>query len=219
MKPKMLGDKQKQWFVEGMKASSATWKFWGNETQLLQMAVDLTLPKVPVLFQGIWYLTLDQWDGFRTERKEVLEALSSVENLVVITGDIHAFYAGELHADFDAPGVKPIGVEYVCAGISSSPFQEIVATQALGLDPDGAFGLKELAEDPQKFDAALATANPHYKHIDSFAHGIAIVDVNTDKDIQVTFMKVADVKTKAFDGTVTRTRYKTTAGSNTIEKA
>ena len=219
VKPKMLGDKQKQWFVEGMKASSATWKFWGNETQLLQMAVDLTLPKVPVLFQGIWYLTLDQWDGFRTERKEVLEALSSVENLVVITGDIHAFYAGELHADFDAPGVKPIGVEYVCAGISSSPFQEIVATQALGLDPDGAFGLKELAEDPQKFDAALATANPHYKHIDSFAHGIAIVDVNTDKDIQVTFMKVADVKTKAFDGTVTRTRYKTTAGSNTIEKA
>ena len=49
--------------------------------------------------------------------------------------------------------------------------------------------------------------------------GSFLIDVNTDKDIQVTFMKVADVKTKAFDGTVTRTRYKTTAGSNTIEKA
>ncbi|MCC6663317.1 MAG: alkaline phosphatase D family protein [Polyangiaceae bacterium] len=219
VKPKVLGDKQKQWFVDGMKASTASWKFWGNETQLLQMTVDLTLPAVPIIFQGIWYLTVDQWDGFRTERKELLQALSGVENLVVLTGDIHAFYAGELHVDFDAPGAKPIGVEYVCAGISSSPFQEIVANQVLALDADGKFGLKELAQDVTKFDAALTTANPHYKHIDSFAHGIAIVDVNADKDIQVTFMKVADVKSKAFDGKVTKTVYKTTAGSNKVEKA
>ncbi len=136
-----------------------------------------------------------------------------------LTGDILAFYAGELHVDFDAPGAKPIGVEYVCAGISSSPFQEIVATQVLGLDADGKFGLKELAEDVTKFDAAVTTANPHYKHVDSFAHGIALVDVNADQDIQVTFLKVADVKTKAFDGKVTKTVFKTVAGSNKVEKA
>ncbi|MBK7585708.1 MAG: alkaline phosphatase D family protein [Myxococcales bacterium] len=218
VKPTMLGAKQKQWLIDGMKGSNATWKIWGNETQLLQMAVDLTLPGVPILFQGVWYLTVDQWDGFRTERAEVLQALSGVENLVVITGDIHAFYAGELHVDFDAPAAKPIGVEYVCAGISSSPFQEIVANQVLSLDPDGNFGLKPLATDVSKFNSLLQSTSPHYKHADSFAHGIAIVDVATDKDIQVTFLRVADVKTKTFDGTVTRTRFKTAAGSNTVEK-
>jgi alkaline phosphatase D len=218
VKPTMLGQKQKQWLVDGMKASTATWKIWGNETQLLQMCADLSLPGVPVLFQGVWYLTVDQWDGFRTERKEVLEALSGVENLVVITGDIHAFYAGELHADFDAPGAKPVGVEYVTAGISSSPFQEIVAGQVLNLDPDGNYGLKPLATDVAKFEQVLQTASPHYKHTDSFSHGIAIMDVNTDQDIQVTFLRVADVKTKAFDGKVTRTRFKTASGTSTVEK-
>jgi len=218
VKPTMLGDKQKSWLIDGMKASTATWKMWGNETQLLQMTVDLSLPGVPILFQGIWYLTVDQWDGFRTERKEVLEALSAVENLVVLTGDIHAFYAGELYPDFDAPGAKPMGVEYVCAGISSSPFQEIVANQVLNLDPDGNFGLKPLATDKAKFDAAVQSANPHYKHVEGFSHGIAVVDVNGATDIEVTFLGVADVKTKTFDGTVTRSRYKTAAGTNKIEK-
>lgn len=219
VKPTMLGDKQKQWLIDGMKASNATWKFWGNETQLLQMCADLTLPGVPVLFQGVWYLTVDQWDGFRTERKEILEALSSVENLVVITGDIHAFYAGELHPDFDAPGAKPVGVEYVCAGISSSPFQEIVGTQVLDLDPNGSYGLKPLATDKAKFDEVVQKSSPHYKHVEGFSHGIAIVDVNAATDIQVTFLGVADVKTKDFDGKVTRSKYKTLSGTNKVEKA
>lgn len=218
VKPTMLGETQKQWLVDGMKASSASWKFWGNETQLLQTVADLTLPGVPILFQGKWYLTVDQWDGFRSERKEILAALSGVENLVVITGDIHAFYAGELHVDFDAPGAKPVGVEYVCAGITSSPFQEIIATQVLNLDPDGNYGLKPLATDKQKFDEVLGSASPHFKHVESFIHGIAVVDVNGAADIEVTFLGVADVKSKDFDGTVTRTRLKTAAGSNTVQK-
>lgn len=219
VKPTMLGQKQKQWLIDGMKASDASWKIWGNETQLLQMCADLTLPGVPILFQGVWYLTVDQWDGFRTERKEILEALSGVENLVVITGDIHAFYAGELHPDFDAPGAKPVGVEYVCAGISSSPFQEIVATQVLALDKDGNYGLKPLATDKAKFDEVVQKSSPHYKHVEGFAHGIAIMDVNAGTDIQVTFLGVADVKTKDFDGKVTRSKFKTASGTNRVEKA
>ena len=55
------------------------------------------------------YINADQWDGFRSERAEILDALSkaNVENLLVFTGDIHSFYAAELHVDFDAPGTKP----------------------------------------------------------------------------------------------------------------
>jgi alkaline phosphatase D len=91
-KPTMLGAAQKAWFVDAVKASNATWKVWGSEVQLSQMVVNLkSFPKVPPPFNDLFYLTVDQWDGYRSERAEILGALQGVENLVVVTGDIHAF--------------------------------------------------------------------------------------------------------------------------------
>ena len=109
-KPSMLGAEQKAWFLGAVKASTATWKVWGSEVQLAQMVVNLSsFPMVPAPFNDLFYLTVDQWDGYRTERAEILGALKDVENLVVVTGDIHAFYASELHVDFDAPSATPVG--------------------------------------------------------------------------------------------------------------
>ena len=75
------------------------------------------------------YVNCDQWDGFRTERAEILDTLNkaNVRNLLVCTGDIHSFYAAELHVDFDAPAAKPVAVEYVTAGISSASLKELMA--------------------------------------------------------------------------------------------
>src|SRR5262249_30823217 len=120
-KPTMLGADQKSWFIDAVKGSTATWKFWGNEVQLSQMVANLSSFKSLGSFADKFYLTVDQWDGFRSERQEILTALSGVDNIVAITGDIHAFYASELHPDFDNPGPKPVAVEYVTSGISSQP--------------------------------------------------------------------------------------------------
>ena len=43
------------------------------------------------------------------------------------TGDIHSFYAAELHVDFDAPNPTPVGVEYVTAGISSASLEALMS--------------------------------------------------------------------------------------------
>ncbi|MEZ4221364.1 MAG: alkaline phosphatase D family protein [Polyangiaceae bacterium] len=213
VKPTMLGAEQKQWLLDTVKGSDATWKIWGNETQLLEMLIDLSPFPVPSLFQGIYYFTVDQWDGFRTERMEVLKALEGVKNLVAITGDIHAFYASELQVDFDNPG-EPMAVEYVTAGISSSPVQEIAETQVNGLDPDGNFGLKPLI--PQ-FDKVLNDSNKHYKYNKSFAHGVAVMEIDGDKEVRVTFLDIQDVQAKTWDGKVTKTGFRTPSGSNRIE--
>jgi len=37
----------------------------------------------------------------------------------VLSGDLHGFYASELHADFDAP-TEPIAVEYATSAISAA---------------------------------------------------------------------------------------------------
>ncbi len=213
--PTMLGDTQKAWLVGGITGSDATWKIWGNETQLVQMLIDISPFNVPTLFKGVYYFTVDQWDGFRTERAEILGQLANVENLVALTGDIHAFYAGELHVDFDNPGAKPMGVEYITAGISSSPVQEISATAVKQLDPSGSFGLAGLV--PQ-FDDILTKTSPHYKYAKSLIHGAAIVEVRRATEILVHYLQIEDVKSASWDGTAEKISFRTAAGTNLVER-
>ena len=216
VQPSMLGNAQKQWLIDNVRASDATWKIWGNEVQLWQMALDLSgFESLPDQFRGLFYFTLDQWDGYRSERREILEAIATVDNLVAITGDIHAFFAAELHPDFDDPG-EPTAVEYVCAGISSLSVEGItgatVATNPLLVS----LGLLDLV--PILADILRETNAPYLHHADTLANGIAIMDVRGDQDIEVTFLRVSDVLDDNFDNQVIeRSRFRTPSGSNRIE--
>jgi alkaline phosphatase D len=82
-------------------------------------------------------LNCDQWDGYNSERKALMAHLKSnnVSNVVAITGDIHAFFAGSVNDDFDATGGgTPVMVDLVTAGISSDSFFSYLrdAASALG---------------------------------------------------------------------------------------
>jgi alkaline phosphatase D len=212
VKPTMLGAEQKTWLIQTFQQSTATWKFWGNQTQLLQMALDLSSFNLPDSLKGLFYFTVDQWDGYRSERAEILSALAGVENLVALTGDIHAFYAGELQIDFDSPAA-PIGVEYVTAGISSSPAQEIAQNTVDNNELLKALGLGELVPN---FDEILRNTNPHYKYAKSLTHGIAIVDVEASV-INVSFVQISEVKSKDWNGSFERVELRTASGSNRVE--
>lgn len=70
-------------------------------------------------------LNCDQWDGFNSERKALMQHLKThqIGNVVALTGDIHAFFAGTVADDFDATGGgTPVMVDLVTAGISSDSF-------------------------------------------------------------------------------------------------
>ncbi|MYM81291.1 phosphodiesterase [Duganella sp. FT50W] len=82
-------------------------------------------------------LNCDQWDGYNSERKALMAHLktNNVKNVVAITGDIHAFFAGTVNDDFDATGGgTPVMVDLVSAGISSDSFFSYLrdASAALG---------------------------------------------------------------------------------------
>jgi alkaline phosphatase D len=212
VRPTMLGTEQKQWLTGAITGSTATWKVWANETQLAQMMLDLTSFDIPESFKGIYYFTADQWDGYRTERKEVIQALSNTTNVVALTGDIHAFYACEIHVDPDNITGRAALVEFVTAGISSSPAQEI--TQGV-VDSNPAFST--LASLVPQFDTILTSTSPEYKYANSLSHGLAIVDVNGASDFTVTFLQIADVKNATFDGNVGRKTFRASNGSTQIE--
>ncbi len=70
-------------------------------------------------------INCDQWDGYNSERKALMAHLKSnnIKNVVALTGDIHSFFAGAVHDDYDAPeGGTPVMVDLVSAGVSSDSF-------------------------------------------------------------------------------------------------
>jgi alkaline phosphatase D len=70
-------------------------------------------------------LNCDQWDGYNSERKALMQHLltNKISNVVSVTGDIHGFFAGTVNDDFDAAGGgTPAMVDLVSAGISSDSF-------------------------------------------------------------------------------------------------
>ncbi len=119
----MLGEPQKQWLIEGLESSDAVWDVLANQTVMTR------LPIAGAVFN------FDQWDGYDAERREILEAAAARDdgNLVVVTGDIHAFGVGELQAEADG---EPLGVEFVGGSISSTfpdQFASVVQESVSGL--------------------------------------------------------------------------------------
>ncbi|HEY6562260.1 MAG TPA: alkaline phosphatase D family protein [Polyangiaceae bacterium] len=212
-KPTMLGADQKQWIIDGLTQSNATWKIWGSETQLSQMVADLSDPELGVadFLRQKFYLSTDQWDGYRSERAEILSAVANVENLLVVTGDIHAFYGSELHVDFDNPGSKPVGVEYVVGGISSQG----VAPAAEGVLSSPELLPLGLVQLIARFDPLLKFGSPHYKFANSFVNGIGVCEISASA-ASVSFLIVSDV-TKPEYGALTRVRMRTRAGTSRVE--
>lgn len=214
-RPSMLGAAQKAWLIDALTSSDATWKFYGSDVQLSQMVIDLrSFELLPAQFRNLFYFSVDQWDGYRSERAQILGALAATDNVVVLSGDIHAFYASELYEDFDAP-TRPVAVEYVCAGISSSSVQEITQSTVDGNATLSALGLGALV--PQ-FDAILQQASSQYRYAKSLTNGIAIVEVQRADAIEVEYLQIANVRTPDFDGNVERVRFRTPAGSRRIDR-
>lgn len=113
----MLGTKQKAWWKATMKGSDATWKLWGNEVPLMRMTLQ-RLPGQP--FERV--VTGDAWDGYPTERTELLTFLRTegIRNVVALTGDLHAAFAGVLVDDFDSASSQPVACELLAPGIASN---------------------------------------------------------------------------------------------------
>lgn len=209
--PTMLGPTQRDWAIAALTGSTATWKLLASPLVMAQMVIDLSgYPQLPETFRQRFYFKTDQWDGFRTERGAILAACAGVDDLVVLSGDLHGFYAAELHPDFDAPA-EPVAVEYAVSAISAATVDvQLYAAIASNVVLD-ALGLDDLV--PQ-FDTNLLATNPHLVHADSTHNGLAIIAVGADA-VEVEMVRVTDVTQP--DGTVADTlRFRTPRGSRRV---
>ncbi|MDF2445267.1 MAG: phosphodiesterase [Moraxellaceae bacterium] len=96
-------------------------------------------------------INADQWDGYSRERAELMNFLVArdIRNVVAVTGDIHAFFAGTVHKEFagqvqtvtaaggeltSAAASSPaVMVDLVTAGVSSTSWYNYLNVAATAL--------------------------------------------------------------------------------------
>ncbi|HMG52840.1 MAG TPA: alkaline phosphatase D family protein [Kofleriaceae bacterium] len=204
----MLGAAQKQWWKDTMKGSDATWKLWGNEVSLMRMRIKANATvgvPLDLIISG------DAWDGYNTERKELMGFLrdEEIKNVVVLSGDIHASFAGKVVDDFDADAAdrKVVACELVAAGISSNSLfsffefaTRTTATRPLIIVDATSTGGSEFTENLNLLlrHGTLAagafatnkvvipqtfddTTNPHLAYVDTNAQGYGYVKVGKEQ--------------------------------------
>ena len=176
----MLGITQRQWFLDQVTGSRATWKIWANEVMLMQLKF------------ALFYIDLDQWDGYQQERNLIFNTVhnAKVKNFVAITGDLHTFLAGYLKRDFDNPFESPIGIELMVGSISSANFEEEIES-AVDL-PSSAVPAKQMGVPPNLLNPVIRAANPHIQYWDSSTHGYGVLTI-TPSQLTCEFKAVSTI--------------------------
>ncbi|WP_267245328.1 alkaline phosphatase D family protein [Streptomyces sp. PR69] len=108
----MTGATQERWLIDGWHGSRARWNVLPQQVTFAQRKLDLN----PVA-----RVSMDAWDGYPASRDRVLDGAEAagVENLLVLTGDVHAAYAYDIKRDYETPGARTVGVEVTATSISS----------------------------------------------------------------------------------------------------
>ncbi|GLZ42082.1 alkaline phosphatase D family protein [Actinokineospora sp. NBRC 105648] len=107
----ITGVEQERWLLDGLRSSRSRWDILGQQVFFAQR--DLTAGEK----QGF---SMDAWDGYQASRDRVAEALGHTRNGVVLTGDVHRHWAGEVKQGYDRPDSRTVGTELVTTSITST---------------------------------------------------------------------------------------------------
>jgi alkaline phosphatase D len=174
----ILGAAQEKWYLDGLASSQAVWKVMAQQVMVMARAVPNPAGS------GEAFMSMDKWDAYPAARDRVLKHINdrAIKNLVVLTGDVHNAWAGEIKLDPKNPNSPTVGSEFVASSIT---------TGGDGFDINDAF---------QK----TLEINPHMKFINN-RRGYSIHEA-TDKKMEVSFRAV-DYVTRQGAPLVTKAKF------------
>lgn len=111
-KAEVVGTAQEKWLMEGLTGGGATWNVIAQQVMMMDLDRD---PGPGVIVNP------DSWAGYRVPRGRLLGKIhdAKVGNVVVLTGDEHQNFAGDLYVDGAKHEGAPIASEFVVTSISS----------------------------------------------------------------------------------------------------
>src|ERR1043165_1203873 len=169
----MVGPAQFSWLNNNLDTSTAKWQILGQQVIMTPLVVP-----AGVLGANAVLINPDQWDGYPFERQKLYDHIvaHNVNNVVVLTGDIHTAWANDL----PLPGYdtanrnNSIGVEFVTPSISSGN------------------------ELPQLVSAPTIYALANYvRYVELIMHGYYVLDI-TPSRTQSDFVYVSTVSTQSY---------------------
>ncbi len=166
----LLGNSEEAWLIDRLRTTPAQWKLLGQGVMFAQL-------KAPGANQatdpGLYFINSDQWDGYEPARNRIFAGIQGdaahpqVDNVVVLTGDIHSSWAADLNpnpytpASYDrASGAGSMAVEFVGTSVTSP-----------GIDTDTTGAIA----------GAIRAYNPHFKYVQLTRRGYLLMDVNRDR--------------------------------------
>lgn len=114
----MLGPDQERWLLGNLENSTSTWNVLAQQTQMVNLE------------QGAGEdeeFYNDSWPGYPEARNRILSHVMSrgIENLTVMTGDIHCHWANNLLADWQDAGSQVLGTEFICSSITAGGAEDV----------------------------------------------------------------------------------------------
>ncbi|MDE2607293.1 MAG: alkaline phosphatase D family protein [Burkholderiales bacterium] len=180
-----LGAAQERWLDERLAAGGAAWTVIGQSTLFGQR--DLS----PGPGQRFW---TDGWDGYPAARRRLLDSLAKHRpaNPVLLGGDVHENWVGQVKADYDRPDSANLGVEFCGTSISSR------------------------SSHPERVPDFLAE-NPHFIHADGTQRGYGLAEFTPER-LQVA-LRVMDDVTRPDGKVSTQASFVVEAGRAVVERA
>jgi alkaline phosphatase D len=134
----MLGAEQEAWLAQGLAASPARWNILAQQTLMAQCS------QTPVARDGGRFWT-DGWDGYPAARARLLDMIARHRpaNPLVISGDVHSFFASDLQRDFNRPAsaANPVlATEFCGSSVTSNSRPQARTDQYLAMNPHIRYG-------------------------------------------------------------------------------
>ena len=163
----MLGVEQEAWLAAGLGSSRARWNLVAQQTLMAQST------QSRIVKPGDGRFWTDGWDGYPVARRRLLATVqqSGAANPLVLSGDVHTFYAAELRRDFERPvsAANPvIAAEFCGTSVTSS-------------------------SRPQKRTLEYVAMNPHIQYGRSDKRGFMLLEVTPVKTT-AQFVGLGDVR-------------------------
>ena len=157
----MIGAEQEGWLYLGFAQSPARWNILGQDVMMARLR-----STEGDLRDAYW---TDSWDGFPSSRARVLQRISDTKlsNPVVLSGDIHSYWANDLKLDFDKPNAPVVATEFVGTSVTANP-------------------------PPEEQMRRYVRDNPHIRYFEPKFRGYVSVDVTRER-MQTRYRTVSDV--------------------------
>lgn len=218
---RLMGETQRAWFLDTLAQSERTFKVWGSEVAFMPKVIDLSRnTTLPMELRRRILISAEDWDGFPDERKALLDSLAALDNLVILSGDLHCFFVG---TPFDPSAPERRVIEFLTGSVTSTTWLEatksIIASDPT-LPPGAALlvaGVGGLLQDP------VTKPNPHLAFEELSKNGFTIIDVDGEAlRAELLMIASAELKQRALSGSLashfTSERFRVQSGSKTLER-